>query len=139
MYRLVVALFLLTVATVSATAQNLPVPSYWLNQRGSEMKLYNIDAQGKFLGVFINHAAGSSCQNTPYDQNIPYDLEGRAWRDRVGFAVVWNNWVKDCKSTTVWHGRVSGHTIWTWWVLYVPRGNNMIPVFRGSDVFQLQP
>ena len=133
MYRLVAALFLLTAATVSATAQSLPVPSYWLNQRGSEMKLYNIDAQGKFLGVFINHDAGFSCQNTTYD------LEGRAWRDRVGFAVVWNNWVKDCKSTTVWHGRVSGHTIWTWWVLYVPRGNNMIPVFRGSDVFQLQP
>ncbi len=133
MYRLVAALFLLTAATVSATAQNLPVPSYWLNQRGSEMKLYNIDAQGKFLGVFINHAPGSRCQNTIYD------LEGRAWRDRVGFRVVWKNWVKDCKSTTVWHGRVSGHTIWTWWVLYVPRGSNMIPVFRGSDVFQLQP
>ncbi len=133
MYRLVAALFLLTAATVSATAQNLPVPSYWLNQRGSQMKLYNIDAQGKFLGVFINHAAGSRCQNTTYD------LEGRAWRDRVGFRVVWKNWVNDCKSTTVWHGRVSGHTIWTWWVLYVPRGNNMIPVFRGSDVFQLQP
>ena len=133
MYRLVAALFLLTAATVSATAQNLPVPSYWLNHRGSEMKLYNIDAQGKFLGVFINHAAGFSCQNTPYD------LEGRAWRNHVGFGVVWKNWVEDCKSMTVWHGRVSGHTIWTRWVLYVPRGNNMIPVLHGRDVFQLQP
>jgi len=42
------------------------------------MKLYNIDAQGRFLGVFINHAAGFSCQNTPYD------LEGRVWRDHSG-------------------------------------------------------
>jgi len=133
MYRLVAALFLLTAATVSATAQNLPVPSYWLNQRGSEMKLYNIDAQGKFLGVFINHAAGFSCQNTPYD------LEGRAWRNQVGFRVVWKNWVEDCKSMAVWHGRVSGHAIRTRWVLYVPRGNNLIPVLHGRDVFQLQP
>jgi hypothetical protein len=133
MYRLITALFVLVAITVSASAQSLPVPSYWLNQRSSEMKLYNIDAQGRFLGVFINHAAGFSCQNTPYD------LEGRVWRDHVGFAVVWKNWVTDCKSMTVWHGRVSGHTIWTRWVLYVRKGNNAIPVLHGRDAFQLQP
>jgi len=133
MYRLITALFVLVAVTVSASAQSLPVPSYWLNQRGSEVKLYNIDAQGHFLGVFINHAAGFACQNTPYE------LRGHTWGDHVKFAVLWKNWAQDCKSMSVWHGRLIGHTIWTRWVLYTKNINGTISILRGKDNFQLQP
>jgi hypothetical protein len=45
MYRLFLALTLLVAAAVSASAQGLPVPSYWLNQHGSEMKLYALNPE----------------------------------------------------------------------------------------------
>ena len=111
--------------TVAASAQALPVPSYWKNQRGSEMKIYSIDADGNFRGVYINHAVGYRCQNSPYD------VVGRASGSRVVFKVVWKNWIEDCKSSTVWRGRVSGATIATRWVLTHQSG-----VMRGTDVFQ---
>ena len=126
MYRLVLALTLLVAATVSASAQGLPVPSYWLNQRGSEMKLYAINPQGTFQGVFINHAAGFSCQGKPYS------LTGHEWGHRVVFGVNFT----DCNSRTVWFGRVLGNTIRTRWVLYV---SNPFHVIRGYDVFTLRP
>jgi hypothetical protein len=51
MRRFVTALVLVVVTSVSALAQALPVPSYWLNQRGSEMKLFDIDPLGVFRGA----------------------------------------------------------------------------------------
>lgn len=126
MYRLVLALTLVVAATVGASAQGLPVPSYWLNQRGSEMKLYAIDHQGTFQGVFINHAAGFRCQGKPYG------LAGHEWGHRVVFTVDF----ADCHSKTVWFGRVLGDTIRTRWVLYV---SHPVGVIRGRDVFTLQP
>jgi hypothetical protein len=80
MYRLIVVFALLIMGTVRASAQSLPVPSYWLNQRGSEMKLYQIDPDGSLKGYYINHAAGFECQGLP-----GYDLVGHAWRDHVRF------------------------------------------------------
>jgi hypothetical protein len=128
--RFVAALLLVVTATVSASAQSLPVPSYWTNQRGSEMKLYNIDPQGNFDGVYINHAVGYSCQN------MPYALVGHASGANVAFAVVWNNGVQNCNSKTVWHGRVTGKTIVTTWVLSTYPGG--APIGKGSDTFQEQ-
>ena len=51
MKRLVTALVFVVVTSVSALAQSLPVRSYWTNQRGSEMKLYNLDSLGVFHGI----------------------------------------------------------------------------------------
>lgn len=127
--RLVAGLFLLVVANVSAFAQGLPAPSYWKNQRGSEMKISAIDVRGNFVGAYINHAAGFQCQNTPYD------LRGRAFRGHIVFVVVWTNSVADCKSKTVWRGRVIGPTILTRWVL---TGAGFKPL-RGTDIFYQQP
>jgi len=129
MYRLMAALFLLLAATLAASAQNLVIPSYWLNQRGSEMKLYSWGADGTFKGVYINHAAGFACQNTPYD------LWGRAIGSHIKFMVIWTNWAADCKSKTVWQGRVRGGTIATRWIL---TGHDFPPL-RGTDIFQQQP
>ena len=130
MYRLVTVLFFSFAATVSALAQSsLPVPSFWTNQRGSEMKLYSMDAQGNLSGVYINHAAGFSCQGTPYA------LTGRAVGSSVSFTVVWSNSTADCHSKTVWHGHVHGNTIPTRWLL-IGVG---FPPQNGTDVFQQQP
>jgi Avidin family len=97
------------------------------------MKLYDMDAQGHFTGVYINHAAGFACQSTPYD------LSGLAWGDHVKFVVRWKNWAADCKSVTVWRGRVIGKTLKTWWVLYTHQDDGTISILRGEDIFQQQP
>lgn len=133
MYRLLAALSFLIAATLTASAHGLPVPSYWLNQRGSEMKLYQMDAGGTVRGVYINHAAGFQCQNTPYE------LWGHTIGHHVEFAVVWKNWAADCHSKTVWHGRLIGNTLRTWWVLISYNPNGTVSKLRGTDIFQQQP
>jgi len=130
MYRLFTALLLLVAATTTTFAQSLlPVPSYWTNQRGSEMKIYDIDAQGNFKGVFINHAQGFACQNTPFD------LTGKSIGPYVKFIVAWKNAFADCHSTTVWRGTVIDNAkMPTRWVLYSAGGR-----LRGVDLFTRQP
>jgi Avidin family len=131
MKRLVTALLIVVATSVSAFAQSFPVPSYWINQRGSEMKIFWISAQGIFRGVYINHASGFACQGTPYD------LTGIVRGNHIAFTVVWNNFVQNCNSETFWHGHIEGKTIRTRWVLYT---QGKVPVtLRGTDIFQLQP
>ena len=127
--RFVAATALLVAATFAAFAQSLPVPSYWLNQRGSEMKLYSIDAQGNFIGVYINHAQGFGCQGTPFP------LSGRATGANVTFKVVWQNAWQNCHSTTIWGGLVNGRLLPTEWVLAAPPS----PPRFGKDLFTQQP
>jgi len=132
MKRVVTALIFVVATSVSAFAQSLPVPSYWLNQRGSEMKLYTITPTGDFTGLYWNHAAGFKCQNTPI--NPPYTVTGHASGTSVTFAVVWNNGVQNCNSKTVWRGQLNGKTLSTKWIL---TGNGMPPI-TGTDIFQQQ-
>jgi Avidin family len=128
MYRSVTAFLFLLVATVGAFAQSLPVPSYWTNQRGSQMKLYYMDAQGNFTGVYINNAQGFGCQGPP-----GFPLTGHANGAAVTFTVVWNNGIQNCNSTTIWRGTVSGRTLPTQWILISPNGQQ-----RGTDLFTQQ-
>jgi hypothetical protein len=127
--RVTVTIALLVAATIAACAQSLPVPSYWLNQRGSEMKLYTIDGQGNFVGVYINHAQGFACQGTPFP------LAGHASGAKVTFTVVWTNPWQNCHSTTIWHGIVNGRSLPTKWVLVAPPS----PPLFGTDLFTQQP
>ena len=122
--------------SISAFAQNLPVPSYWLNQRGSELKLYpkTPPSPVRFDGVYLNHAAGFKCQASP--TNPPYHVSGRTYGAYVTFKVVWNNGVQNCNSTTIWRGRVIGRTMTTHWILFGP---GISPPLRGIDIFQQQP
>lgn len=128
MKRLVTALLFVVASSVGVLAQSLPVPSYWLNQRGSEMKLYSINPQGMFNGVYINHASGFGCQGTPFAVN------GQAVGNRVTFTVIWNNGIQNCNSKTVWRGTVVGRRINTQWILYTPQGQQ-----TGTDIFLQQP
>ena len=77
MYRFVTAVLLLVIATVSASAQSLPLPSYWQNQRGSDLTINNsvTPCVGCFSGFFWNHAAGFQCQASPANPK-PYDVKG---------------------------------------------------------------
>ncbi|HTV31364.1 MAG TPA: avidin/streptavidin family protein [Xanthobacteraceae bacterium] len=85
-------------------AQGLTVPSYWKNQRGSEMLPYSIDGKGAFTGAFINHAAGFACENSPYD------LHGQVHANsHLRFTVVWKNLAQDCKSHLVVRTRGRQH------------------------------
>jgi hypothetical protein len=126
--RLVTALLIVVATSASAFAQSLPVPSYWRSQRGSEMKIFTIDAQGIFKGIFVKHDGGLTCENTPFN------LAGRAKGNRVQFIVVWINFAQNCNSQTFWHGHIAGKTINTRWVLY---NNGKIPLsVSGTDIFQ---
>ncbi|WP_246649537.1 avidin/streptavidin family protein [Bradyrhizobium canariense] len=46
-------------------AQGLPAPSYWKNERGSELFIWSASS-GAIQGTFTNHAQGFACQGIPY-------------------------------------------------------------------------
>jgi hypothetical protein len=136
MLRFILAFFVFAGASVSAFAQSLPVPSYWLNQRGSEMKLFATTPPSptNFAGVYMNHAVGFKCQASP--TNPPYTVTGHVRGAHVTLTVVWNNGVQNCSSTTIWRGRVTGRTLKTHWILFGP---GISPPLKGVDIFQQQP
>jgi hypothetical protein len=133
MKRFVTALLFVFATSVSAFAQSLPIPSGWLNQRGSIMKLYAITPSGDFTGVYFNNAAGFQCQYGPTNP-VPYTVNGHASGNSVIFNVVWNNGIVNCNSKTVWFGTLQGRTLTTKWTL-TGRG---IPPMHGTDIFQQQ-
>jgi len=133
MYRLAAAFLLLVVATVSASAQNIPVPSYWKNQQDSELVLTSIDAKGNLAGSFISQEPGFACSGTFYD------LKGRAHRKLVRFTVVWKNWSHDCNAETEWYGRVNGKSIVTFRVFKQTDAHGHVTKKRGVDTFHEQP
>jgi Avidin family len=132
MHRFVTAILLLVIATVTASAQSLPIPSYWQNQRYSEMSITGTGpCQGCFVGKYWNHAAGFKCQASPTNP-VPYDVKGRVLGVSVWFTVVWNNGIENCNSVTAWFGTVRGDTMPTNWVLV---GQGINPPLRGTDIF----
>jgi len=127
-YGAILGLVALLAANATAFAQSLPPWSVWQNQRGSFMKIFAIDPQGNFSGLYINNAPGFACQGLP-----GFALNGHTKGDAVTFKVVWNNGIQNCNSTTVWVGRVSGRILPTTWVLVGPSGTQ-----RGADTFMQQ-
>jgi len=123
------ALALLVVSGVAAFAQGLPPWSIWTNQRGSLMKVFAIDGQGNFTGVYINNAQGFRCQGPP-----GFPLTGHTRGTAVTFTVVWNNGIQNCNSKTIWNGVVRGKVMPTKWVL-ISAG----PPQRGADLFTRLP
>ena len=131
MQRLVAISSLLLISTVGASAQGLPVPSYWKDGAGSEMSLHSIDAKGAFTGTFVSHAASFACANAPFD------LHGQAHGHHVRFSVVWKNTLADCKSHTSWSGNVAGNTMHTWWV-QTSGEKRAVKKTHGADTFVKQ-
>jgi hypothetical protein len=132
MYRLITALLLLVIPSIGAFADNLPVPSYWTSRRG-EMKIYSIDARGNLTGEYTSRTPGIICQN------MPFDVRGREAANAVRFTVVWKNSVQDCKSTTLWFGRVHSKSIRTWWVHTYLDSQGVVRRMRSTENFRQQP
>jgi hypothetical protein len=122
MYRIIAALFLLVASVATSSAQTL-FPSVWQNQQGSLLKVLATDPSGSFRGVFINY--GPPCPGAVYD------VAGGIRGPLIGFQA-WKSWSFDCKSVTVWRGRMVDATTFvaTWTMTY---GGRRV---RGTDTFR---
>lgn len=102
---------LLAVAAIlsfqSAASAQLPGPSRWTSQQGSELRITSL-ARGAFRGVFTNRNPAIGCVG------IPYPVSGTNFSVQITFTV---NFVK-CGLTVKWRGDVQGFGMSTpWWVL----------------------
>lgn len=125
MSRLLLAFILFA---FSASAQAQVAPSDWVNQRGSTMRLDYWDPFTKSVaGHYVNNAPGY-----PHCAGKPYRLWGLSDGRNITFSVRWSGFLlEDCRSTTVWTGRIVGNRLPTVWVLTRDNGE----VYRGSDTF----
>ena len=122
--RSVIAGFVVSIALVTtASAQTVPAPSVWINQRTSELDIASVDAAGVITGKFTNNAAGFKCQGTPID------IVGHTSKDGLFFGVTF----AACNSIVLWNGRISGNTMTTSWVLSVLDPENVV-IESESDV-----
>ncbi|MET0942690.1 MAG: avidin/streptavidin family protein [Mesorhizobium sp.] len=109
--------------------------STWQNQSGSTMMI-SIDSFGNVSGQYINRAAGTGCQGSPYL------LAGRITGNFISFSVAWNNATENCNSVTGWAGyaSVNGNKleiITDWNLAYQGASSPMIE--QGSDTFAYVP
>jgi avidin family protein len=90
-----------------AVADPMPAPSFWKNQRGSELRIVSVSKNGRISGTFTNYATNYQCQG------IPYAAVGVTSPATTTFAV---NFVK-CRTVTRWTGTILGLVMSTQWVL----------------------
>lgn len=109
----------------NAQADALPAPSFWKNQRGSELQVWTANG-GTFQGQFINNAQGFECQG------IPYPAVGRETVTGLFFVVTFAK----CNSLTRWYGYVRGSQMFTRWQLFYIKPDGTPGTVNGSDVFQ---
>jgi hypothetical protein len=123
MYRIIAAFFLLVASVATSSAQPALFPSVWQNQQGSLLKVLATDPGGNFRGVFINY--GPPCPGAVYD------VAGGIRGPLIQFQA-WKAWSLDCKSVTVWRGRmVNPTTVVVQWVMTY--GGRSV---RGVDTFR---
>jgi hypothetical protein len=123
--------FALFCLAADASAQGLPAPSTWQNQRKSVMNVAAVDpTTGEVKGQYTNNAAGFACQG------VPFDLGGKVLGNKLTLIVVWKNATSNCDSITVWRGRLRGTKIRARWDLSYVDGNGNIRMLRGSDTFE---
>ncbi|WP_442868848.1 avidin/streptavidin family protein [Bradyrhizobium sp. CCBAU 53380] len=129
MTRLIV-LLLFAITSIPAHAQ-LPAPSTWVNQRGSLLSIQTLDAPtGTFTGTYVNNAPGFSCQGQPYP------VAGVVSAGKIAFYVNWTApAAPNCKTITIWNGRVGDKTIPTAWTLFYVGSDWKFHKMTGRDVF----
>ena len=120
MRRLPLSLIVLVGLHATALADPLPAPSFWQNNRGSQLQIVSVNANGVVRGFFTNYAEGYHCKG------IRYPAIGRTSPAVTIFTV---NFVK-CRSVTTWTGTVQGGFMPSAWVL---RHNGQTQT--GSDFF----
>lgn len=107
-----------------AMAQGLPAPSYWKNERGSELFVLSANG-GAIQGTFTNHARGFACQG------IPYPASGAVSSTDLYFVVTF----AQCNSFTRWVGKISGPQMPTSWMLFYVDKNGKPSKLKGADTF----
>jgi len=123
MYRIIAALFLLVASVATSSAQPALFPSVWQNQQGSLLKVLATDSGGNFRGVFISY--GPPCPGAVYD------VAGGMRGPLIQFQA-WKAWSLDCKSVTLWRGRmINPTTVVVQWVMTY--GGRRV---RGVDTFR---
>ena len=122
MYRIIAAFFLLVASVATSSAQAL-FPSVWQNQNGSILKVLATGPAGNFNGVFINY--GPPCPGAVYD------VAGGIRGPLIQFQA-WKAWSLDCKSVTVWPGRMINPTtvVVKWVMTYGGRSVRGVDTFR---------
>jgi Avidin family len=120
--RIFLALGILLLMPLAASAQVLPSFSTWENQRTSTLSVGFVNGD-HFDGWFVNRAAGFQCQN------IPYPVTGTILPNgAITFTVNFTN----CETVTYWKGRVTGSQMPTSWILYYKGIQRM----TGNDLFK---
>jgi hypothetical protein len=120
--RIFLALGILLLTPLAASAQVLPSFSTWENQRTSTLSVGFVNGD-HFDGWFVNRAAGFQCQN------IPYPVTGTILPNgAITFTVNFTN----CETVTYWKGRVTGSQMPTSWILYYKGIQRM----TGNDLFK---
>lgn len=108
--------------------------STWVNQSGSTMTI-TVSPSAEVTGQYINRAAGTGCQNSPYQ------ISGRVNGNFISFSVAWNNGTANCNSVTGWSGyarsSASDLQIVTDWNLAY-QGSSGPAIEAGSDTFTYQ-
>jgi hypothetical protein len=120
--QIFLALGILLLTPLAASAQVLPPFSTWQNQRTSTLNVGFVNGN-QFDGWFINRAAGFQCQNIPYPATGTILPNGA-----ITFVVNFTN----CQTVTTWTGRVIGSQMPTKWVLIYKGVQRM----TGSDLFR---
>ncbi|MTI00050.1 hypothetical protein E1297_29025 [Roseibium sp. RKSG952] len=109
--------------------------STWVNQSGSSMTI-SVSRTADVTGQYINRAAGTGCQNTPYQ------IAGRVDGDFIAFTVAWNNGTENCNSVTGWAGYAQASSgnieiVTNWNLAY--QGPSGPAIQQGNDTFIYQP
>ncbi|TYL75334.1 avidin/streptavidin family protein [Bradyrhizobium cytisi] len=105
-------------------AQGLSAPSYWKNERGSELFIWSAN-NGAIQGTFTNHAQGFACQG------IPYPASGAIGPTGLYFVVTF----AQCNSFTRWVGKTNGSQMPASWMLFYVDKNGKPSKLKGADVF----
>lgn len=112
--------------------RQLLAASGWVNQSGSIMNFTAL-ATGQITGTYINNAAGTGCQGSPYP------LTGWINGNNIAWSVTWTNTTQNCNSVTAWGGYYTSSTgqITTNWVLAYQSASGGTTQL-GQDVFTYQ-
>jgi hypothetical protein len=155
MYRLMcgllAALFVIA-AGQNASAQKLPhvgspiplpVPSYWIGDHGTQLKIYASDDKS-FGGGIDQHfkAVLNSPHSPPGCQYQTLEAAGEFYFPQIAMASEWSNWIQDCHAQTLWSGILVHHNaLWTNWAVMRKDANGTVhPTrFGGVEKFRLQP
>ena len=157
MYRLLASALLVIAASCNASAQQLPpgfphvgspiplpVPSFWISDRGAQLKIYASDDQPvmgqvdqHFKAVLNSPHAPPGCQYQTFETSV-----GEFFFPQIAMGVTWKNWNQDCHMQTIWEGVLVHHnSLWTSWSVTKQKADGSFGRIRasGNETFHLQP